>query len=462
MLLTDLNGPLSLQPRSPGSGRILRPARFAAPAFLVLCLATFLATISRAQDRQDQSVAEAARQERARKQELQKRAKHIYTEEDLKHLSILTPEDRAQIEARRSECAQRNDCSPAAPHRPPVSLDANSETPQIPLGDVARQLRRQKELQARKPQPSDPFHLPFSTPALASPILLGRPTIHPPAQPILHLKAPSNVFRRRDPFAAVPIRPEVRWERPSRPEIPTSVREEVHPPDRENIRASGHENIGPTVGPKISTGVPRDVRKDVHPIVHPNVHPDFSKQVRPTLRTHVRLTAPAGIPVPQMHPPVLSTLWQLNMLGKPVAPVTTVRPLKPQPALSPATTATQKTVRIQHGDSLWKLAQQNLGGGSRWPELMVVNRGIADPNKISIGAELNLPAGATASSPRHATKTAVSTIKVRKGDTLWSLAKSNLGLASAWPCLAAANPSIANPNRVYENQELNVPLTCKP
>jgi len=108
MLLTDLNGPMSLQPRRSGLGRILRPARLAAPAVIFLSFATFGSTISRAQDQQDQTVAEAARQERARKEELQKRAKHVYTEEDLKHPSILTPEDRAQVEAKRNECAQKN------------------------------------------------------------------------------------------------------------------------------------------------------------------------------------------------------------------------------------------------------------------------------------------------------------------------------------------------------------------
>jgi LysM repeat protein len=455
MLLTDLNGPMSLQPRSPGLGRISRPIRFASPVIVFLCCATFGATVSRAQDQQNQKVAEAARQERARKQELQKRAKHVYTEEDLKHQSILTPEDRAQIEAKRNECAQKNNCSPAPTQNPPTSLDANSETPQIPLGDVARQLRKQKELQALKPKQSQAFHLPFSTPALASPVLPGRPAIRLPAQPVLHSKTPSNVFRR-DPFSAVPVRPEVR-----RPEV------------REDIHASGRENIRPTVRPKLGSDVHLNVRKDVSPIVRPNVHPDFGEDVRPAIRARVRLTAPAvprisslpappSIPVQPMHPPAPSTLAQPNIFAKPVAPGATVRPSKRQPALSPATTATQKTVRIQPGDSLWKLAQQRLGRGSRWPELLAVNPRIADANKIGIDAELNLPAGATATSSRLATNSAWSTIKVRKGDTLWSLAKSKLSRASAWPCLAAANPSIANPNRIYENQELTVPRTCEP
>jgi hypothetical protein len=129
---------MSLQPPSPGLGRISRPTRFAAPAILFLSCATFGATVLRAQDQQDQTVAGAARQERARKHELQKRARHVYTEEDLKHPHILTSEDRAEIEAQRNACAQTNNCSPAASQNPPASLDADSQTPQIPLGDVAR------------------------------------------------------------------------------------------------------------------------------------------------------------------------------------------------------------------------------------------------------------------------------------------------------------------------------------
>jgi LysM repeat protein len=430
MLLTDLNGPMSLQPRSPGLGRISRPARFAAPAFLFLCFATLGATISRAQDQQDQSVAEAARQERARKREFQRRAKHVYTEEDLKHLNILTPEDRAQIEAMRNECAQKNNCSSAPTQNPPASLDANSETLQVPLGDVARQLQKQKEWQALKPKQSGAFHLPFSTPALAFPILPGRPAIRPPAQPVLRPKTPSNVLRR-DPFSAVPIRPQVR----------------VHP----------------------------KVHEEILPIVRPNVHLDFSRDVRPTLPTHGVGAAPAlpkisahpatpSILIQPMHPRVLSALPQSNILAKPVAPAPTVRTSKPQSALSPARAVLQKTVRIQPGDSLWKLAEENLGRGQRWPELLAANPNIVNPNQIGAGAQLNLPSAvaATPNAARHDRTGAASTIRVRKGDTLWALARTNLGRASAWPCLADANPSISNPHRIYENQELIVPTACAP
>jgi LysM repeat protein len=469
MLLTDLNGPLSLQPRSPGLGRVSRRARFVAPAFLFLCSATLGATISSAQDQQDQSVAEAARQERARKQELQKRAKHVYTEEDLKHLNILTPEDRAQIEAKRNECSQKNSCSPVSTQNPPASLDANSETPQATLGDVARQVRKQKEWQARKPKQSEAFHLPFSTPALASPILPGRPAIRPPAQPVPHPKTPSNVFRR-DPFSAVPIRSQVR-----RPEIQPSVREGIRPEVPEDIHPSRRENIRPTVRSKSSADVHPKVREEILPIVRPKVHPDFGKDVRPSLPAHGVRIAPAlpkissrpvtpSILIQPEHPPVPSTLKQSNIFAEPAAPASTVRPLKAQPAVRPATTATQKTVSVESGDSLWKLAEENLGHGKRWPELLAANPSIVNPNQIGAGAQLHLPSAvaATSNSARHDGSSAASTIRVQKGDTLWALARISLGRSSAWPCLAAANPSISDPNRIYENQELIVPPACRP
>lgn len=473
MLTTDLNGPMPLQPRRTGSGRISRPVRFAAPAILFLSFATFGATVSRAQDQQDQSVAEAARQERARKQELQKRAKHVYTEEDLKHPNILTPEDRAQVEAKRNECAQKNNCSPAPAQNPPASLDANSQTPQIPLGDVAHQLRKQKELQSLKPKQSEPFHLPFSTPALAAPILPERPATRPPAQPALQPKpsspkTPSNVFRR-DPFSKVPIRPEV-----PKPDLrrPEARRSEIRPGLRESVRPDLHpsvrENTRPTADPEANNDIRPNVREDVLPANHPNVHPDFSKDVRPILRAPGRLIPPE-VPRISSHPATPNIIQPMQpppspaKPAQPAAPIATVRPVRPQPGPSSVRIATRKTVSVQRGDSLWKLAQINLGSGNRWPELLAANPRIADPNQIRAGTRLSLPdVAASGLANRNAMTNAATTIKVRKGDSLWTLGKSNLGRSSAWPCLAAANPSISDPNRIYEDQELIVPAACTP
>src|SRR5215467_3840118 len=70
------------------------------PILLIFSFAAVSVTPTRAQDaaqdqsqnQKDQSVAEAARQERARKENRQKKSKHVYTAEDLKRDHILTPE----------------------------------------------------------------------------------------------------------------------------------------------------------------------------------------------------------------------------------------------------------------------------------------------------------------------------------------------------------------------------------
>ncbi len=502
MLLTDQDGSLPTQPRRAGCRRISRPARFAASAILFFSFATFGAIVSRAQDQQapqsqqDQSVAEAARQERARKQELQKKSGHVYTDDDLQHGQILTPADRAVVEAKRNECAQKNNCSSAPSQNPPGSLNANSQPDGTSLGEVARKYRKQKELQALKPKQSEPFHLSIGTPAFASPIRPERPEIRRPVQPEPRPKISSRVFRR-DPFSAAPVRPEVRRPEVRRsevrrsevrvPEISPSAHEVVHSESRPDARASGSENIRPTAhaetaSPRMTNEVRPDVRSNAHdefvPVARPNAHQNFSSAVRPKLSAGRRWTAPAqpkifsrrappSLLILPMQPPIPSS--PAPPVG-PVSPVSSIRPAGTQPDFVSGATARQRTLTVQPGDTLWKLAQQTLGHGRRWPELLAANRWIADANLIRPGAQLRLPmASSIPETVGHASDTRLgsgdSVVLVRRGDSLWRLAKSNLGRSSDWPCLAAANPSLRNPNLIYGGQRLLLPLlptTCGP
>ena len=146
---------------------------------------------------------------------------------------------------------------------------------------------------------------------------------------------------------------------------------------------------------------------------------------------------------------------------QPGAPVSTIHPAATSVVAAPVQAASaQRTINVKTGDSLWKLAQQNLGRGSRYAELLAVNPGIVDPNQIRAGARLVLPAVSASPAARSTEANATASIKVRKGDTLWTLAKSSLGRSSAWPCLAAANPSLRDPNRIYEGQSLVLPGAC--
>src|SRR5260370_2831511 len=97
MFRTHPKAPLMLDP-SPAVRPSLHLLRLCFPGILFVSCAVFGATKCSAQD-----VAEAARQERTQKESKQKKTKHVYTEQDLKRDQILTPEDRAQVEAKKNQ-----------------------------------------------------------------------------------------------------------------------------------------------------------------------------------------------------------------------------------------------------------------------------------------------------------------------------------------------------------------------
>jgi nucleoid-associated protein YgaU len=158
-----------------------------------------------------------------------------------------------------------------------------------------------------------------------------------------------------------------------------------------------------------------------------------------------------------------------------VQPVQPVRPgrtlVAPQPpaTLRPsASSSNATTIRVAPGDSLWKLARRHFGQGSLWTQFLAANPSVTNPGHLHVGAVLVVPTlPAIASSSAAASGAAKrnggndgATIQVHKGDTLWTLAKSNLGRGAAWSCIAAANPAILNPDRILEGQSLLLPSSC--
>jgi nucleoid-associated protein YgaU len=339
MQRSDLDTPFLTGP-SKAARPLIGFLRLSVSALLFASCAFFGAAPSYGQD-----VADAAKQEKARKEEQQKKSKHVYTEEDLKRAQILTPEDRAQIEAKKDQQA------PPAVEKSQEAVDAQSLPPNTPLGDIARRFRQQK--QSKKLQQSAEFHLPFvEPPVLASP--------KPPLQPLL----PNSSKPPAPRFA--PYRPPVKH--------------------------------SPFARPKVFVAPPS-------------------------------LVAPSRPPVVHMTP------------AQPLAPVAPVNATK------------GNFVIVKPGDSLWKLAEQELGQGLRWHELLSANPGILDPNRIVAGSQIVLPTAG--SSLRTAAK-----FIVRSGDTLSNIAQTQLGHASYTACIAHANPAIRDANLIYAGQVLLLPASC--
>ena len=322
---------------------------------------------------QNSSVAQAARQERARKQNQQKKIRHVYTAEDLKRERILTPKDRAEFEARKSQ-------QPAAPAGSPklaeggvgttVAQDAQAASPSasagVSLGDIARRLRREK--QSQQLERSVDFPLPFAgAPVLASP--------RPPAQPVL----PSAVAA--PPAAAVPA---PRVVAPWRPFVKRSPFERPRvspaPPIRPRRFAPGPPVPSPAPDPPGVPATPSGTRGLVSPIISGKltivtVKPGDSlwkfaaSRLGDGRRWRELLRLNPGLPDPDL----------LEVGSQIVVPAS----FAPVPALAKYT--------VRQGDSLSTIAQTQFGDGTAWSCIVRANPDLRDENLLREGQVLLLP-----------------------------------------------------------------------
>ncbi len=390
MLRTDLASPAAVG-LSSAVRHIPAYVRLVSCGIAIFACATIGAAQCSAQD-----VADAAKQERARKEAQQKKPKHVYTEEDLKRAKILTPEDRAQIEAKK------NEPGPATDEKSPDAVDAESLPAGAPLGDVARHFRQQRDSQELRR--AQQFPLPLAeAPVLASPKPLLR-SIRPPL-PLANPVPPP--FVKSAPPSFAPFQPPVKRSPFSRPNFFLSA-----PPRVLSSRPAP---------PSLAT--PRPVAP-VAPVA----------PAKPS--THIASAQPPAHVTP----------------AQPPARIAPTHPSKPS---APFSSTNLSVVIVKPGDSLWKLAEQNLGQGLRWHDLLAINPNIRDANHIEAGSQILLPAAVSLF--RTAT-----TMTVQKGDSLTKIARAHFGHASSWSCIAQANRSITDANLIFTGQTLFLPASCKP
>jgi peptidoglycan DL-endopeptidase LytF len=130
--------------------------------------------------------------------------------------------------------------------------------------------------------------------------------------------------------------------------------------------------------------------------------------------------------------------------------------------------ATAATYKVQRGDTLSSIAKLKLGSAGRYPEILALNPGL-DPKRLRVGQSLALPQGAAArSTPVAAPKLEIgngaaaprsgATYTVKRGESLWAIAESQLGDGDRYTEIAALNPQI-DPNRLVVGARLRLPAT---
>ena len=305
-----------------------------------------------------QGVAEASRQEKARKAARPRHPGHVYTNDDLKRAQILTPEDRAKATARRQD-------PPAPAMIPPAQFfDAANSSPREPLAETARRYRRQKELrqaeQALRTQPSLPLRMdipqPLAAPLPAKPSPAAmRPVA--PSRPTLPIRP-----ARRDPFARLPIVPEPKGIIPNPPPI---------------VSAPRALPVAPRplpVNPAARPAAPAMVSRPGSLTVQPG--DSLWKLARRYFGRGARwtdfLTANAGLKNPARLRP--GTILLIPSVA----------------AFSPPSVSAGFAVRS--GDSLWKIAKEQFGRGSAWTCLARANPDLRDTDRLFPGQTLVIPA----------------------------------------------------------------------
>jgi LysM repeat protein len=315
----------------------------------------------------------------------------------------------------------RSHVSPAAPETPHSYTGTQAQprvSPKVPRAATAPELRH-----AVAPAPIAPQASP-AAPKAPRNFSVAKPA-HPSAKTLGGvLSAPEMPSAAAT--SAAPLTPRVS------PAVPKILRNlDVAKPAHPSVKAPGAVLSAPEI-PSAAATSPAPLAPRITPLA-PKVPPNV---VVPANPARPSLKAPhAIVPTPPAYHVVPAT--PSIPVERPVAPTST------------SVINAGKIVTVQPGDSLWKIAEQHLGNGLRWQELLAVNPGISNPGRIIAGSQISLPDVAT---PRKYT--------VQKRDTLWGIAQSHLGRATAWSCVAKANPQVANADLILEGQILVLPSSC--
>jgi nucleoid-associated protein YgaU len=177
------------------------------------------------------------------------------------------------------------------------------------------------------------------------------------------------------------------------------------------------------------------------------------------------LTADAGAPAPlagPVAPGAVALESNVNVLPVSAAPASV-------PVVGPSKPATSASAPGMHtvvsGDSIWKIAHRTYGDANiqeHIDAILAANPSV-DADNLKVGAKLTLPAAdgsdiARQPAAKQVTALSGSLYEVKKGDTLSSIARAQLGNASKWKSIYELNRErIADPASIKAGTTLRLP-----
>jgi nucleoid-associated protein YgaU len=138
----------------------------------------------------------------------------------------------------------------------------------------------------------------------------------------------------------------------------------------------------------------------------------------------------------------------------------------PTPSDSGLTSTAEKTYIVKSGDSLWTIAKEQYGDGSKHDLIAKANPNL-NPNNLKVGSKLIIPPLPPSGTPgdsgtvvTHPGETAGETYTVQSGDTLWTIAQKHYGNGVKAKLIEQANPGLKG--TLHIGQKITLPVDTTP
>ena len=124
-----------------------------------------------------------------------------------------------------------------------------------------------------------------------------------------------------------------------------------------------------------------------------------------------------------------------------------VRQPKPAPPKKKVNRTEFRQIKVQSGDSLWRIAERHLGDGKYYRKIIAANSGLTESTILQKGKVLRIPiAGdpsvAVIETPKSSFSAGTSTYVIQDGDSLWRIAEQKLGNGLRHEEIKLANPNV--------------------